>query len=78
MKSKITVPAESPPIFPALYRHILDRNVVLFTAEKTGIVVVRSEHFPVGTYNHGEWIACTNSTVWERLPPGTEIVLIQE
>jgi hypothetical protein len=89
MKTKITVPKEPCPVFPALYRNINAGFIVLFTDTCSGTVIVPGGRFEIRfEIGHCEsesmedddsgWCACTNSAMWDRLPSGTEIVLTQE
>jgi hypothetical protein len=80
MKSKITPQAEPPPTFPALYRNMTFNYIVMFTNYTTGIVVVSSilsPYKPIGYYAD-EWVSCERECVWEKLPTGSAVTLIQE
>lgn len=87
MKSSLkikSIPPKSKPSFPVLAR-LLDKacsdthrgTVVLFTAVNQGFVV----HSPKSGRTVGatdNWVHVTDTNVWEILPKGAAVTLVQE
>lgn len=75
MKSILTIGTT----FPAMYRGTRSGIVVLFTNDTTGVVVydpiAKGKHI-VGRHRDW-WFSCFNTQYWERLPPDTQVILVQ-
>ncbi len=70
---------QKPLVFPALFESIHEDNseslIVLFVSETRGISI----KYPEGHFHKEriDWETCKNTSVWKRMPEGTEITLTQ-
>lgn len=70
--SKVEEKQEKEITFPCLMRNKAAGHVVLFSSDKTGIVVYEGdEGSPVVGYYCDHWISATEETVWEPSQPVT-------
>jgi hypothetical protein len=79
MKSTLTVKEERKPqpSFPLLAESRHNSVVVMFMAEREGVIVRGFHAEPIG-YHKDSWRSCFDASVWPILPPGTLITLEQE
>ncbi len=82
MKTELITPTDKQAEikYPVLARHRSYGFVVMFTAEKQGMVVcdgMNEMGRPVGAYEHNNWVSITDS-IWQILPAGTQLILTQE
>lgn len=76
MKSELIEIKSQEPTFPALYREVDSSLVVLFESIEYGMVVVANEDYPVAT--PVDWSSCDDDDLWQRLPPGSQVILTQD
>jgi hypothetical protein len=78
MRSELEeTPLHLAPMFPALYKAVRCGGVVLFSDKTSGVVVKQSRHQTLGAFST-DYIDCTNTNTWQRLPVGSQITLTQE
>lgn len=62
--------------FPILAKLVDSNKVVLFTSLKTGVVLIPDNDHKVG--DTADWVDVDKPEIWEVLPGGTEVRLVQE
>lgn len=77
--SNVTLqPNKTHPTFPLLAKSVVSGNIVLFTSEKAGTVIVVGDSTDKVGYNYTDWVQCFNPKSWTILPQGSKVELIQD
>lgn len=58
------------PKFPCLRKHKDDGYIVMFVSQYAGIIVEAGDVSPQRGFCSCNWVECTDSDVWERIPDG--------